>query len=121
MNSNMTHNLDLAITPIFEERMFSIFGMGRSKDPTLQIKGIWVKRGYEDQSTQFQMFSVEFNDLKEVVSGDILPLIHKSYIRLQSYCPVVLRRRVKRISKKKDLNKQIENGKSLVSNMAAVE
>ena len=116
----MTHNLDLAITPNFEERMFSIFGMGRSKDPPLQIRGVWIKRGYEDQSTQFQLFSVEFNDLKDVVSEDILPLIYKSYIRLQSYCPVVLRRRVKRISKKKDLNKQIENGKSLVNNMATV-
>ena len=109
----MTHNLDLAISPIFEERVFSLFGMGRSKDPPLQIKGLWVKRGYEDQSTQFQMFRVDFNDLKDVVSGNILPLIYKSYIRLQSYCPVVLRRRVKRISKKKDLNKQIENGKLL--------
>ena len=97
MNSNTTHYLDIAVAPAFEKAMLSMLGtFRRSYDPPLHVRGVWMKRGQEDQSTQFQLFSVEFNDLKDAVSEDILPLIYRSYIRLQSYCPVVRKRRRKR-------------------------
>ena len=95
MNSNRTHYLDIAVSP--KKAMLSMFGaFRRSDDPPLHVKGAWMKRGQEDQSTQFQLFSVDFDDLKDAVSEEILPLIYKSYIRLQSYCPVVRKRRRKR-------------------------
>lgn len=97
MNSNTTHYLDIAVIPAFERAMLSMpVALRRSYDPPLHVRGVWMKRGQEDQSTQFQLFSVEFNDLKDAVSEDILPLIYRSYIRLQSYCPVVRKRRRKR-------------------------
>ena len=89
MNSNTSHNLDIAIVSNFEHRM----------RPPLIVKGVWMKRGTEEESTQFQMFSVAFDDLRNSVAEDILRLIYRSYVRLQNYCPIVLRKRVKRLPK----------------------
>ena len=98
MNSNMSHNLDIAIIPSFEHRMKYtrkyINGITKSYIPPLIVHGVWMKRGTEDESTQFQMVSVAFDDLRKSVAEDILPLIYRSYVRLQNYCPIVLRKRV---------------------------
>ena len=103
MNSNMSHYLDIAIIPNFEHRMKYIQkyidGITKSYIPPLIVHGVWMKRGTEDESTQFQIFSVDFDDLRESVAEDILPLIYRSYVRLQNYCPIVLRKRFKRLLK----------------------
>ena len=103
MNSNTSHNLDIAITPNFDQKIKYlqkyIEGITKSYIPPLIVRGVWMKRGTEDESTQFQMFSVAFDDLRKSVAEDILPLIYRSYVRLQNYCPIVLRKRVKRLPK----------------------
>ena len=103
MNSNTSHNLDIAITPDFEHGMEYIpkyiSGVTKSYIPPLIVHGVWIRRGTEDESTQFQMFSVAFDDLRNSVAEDILRLIYRSYVRLQNYCPIVLRKRVKRLPK----------------------
>ena len=99
--SNSTHTLNVAINPVFNEIGLPIFNSYRNQFTTsFRVQGIWKNRDQEDQSTQFQLFRVPFKDLQDTVSHtvlpsvfgvqSVLPLIYRSYVRLQEYCPKVL-------------------------------
>ena len=89
MFSNITHNLNIAVRPVFEALRYSLYNPFRKPyGPSLRVQGVWTTRGQEHQSTQFQLFRVPFKDLQKTVSESVLPLIYRSYVRLQEYCPV---------------------------------
>ena len=89
MFSNITHNLNIAVRPAFEALRYSLYNpFHKPYGPSLRVQGVWTTRGQEHQSTQFQLFRVPFKDLQKTVSESVLPLIYRSYVRLQEYCPV---------------------------------
>lgn len=89
MFSNITHNLNIAVRPAFEALRYSLYNpFHKPYEPSLRVRGVWTKRGQEHRSTQFQLFRIPFKDLQKTVSESVLPLIYRSYVRLQEYCPV---------------------------------
>ena len=97
MHSNTTHSLNIAVTPSYNTIGLSLFNTHRTPiNQPLRVQGKWVKRGNENQSNQFQLFRVPFKDLQRTVPQSILPHIYRSYVRLQEYCPNILRTRYKR-------------------------
>ena len=89
MFSNITHNLNIAVRPAFEALRYSLYNpFHKPYGPSLRVRGVWTKRGQEHRSTQFQLFRIPFKDLQKTVSESVLPLIYRSYVRLQEYCPV---------------------------------
>ena len=94
MYSNTTHSLNIAITPSNIGQIgLSLFNTQRTSfNEQHQVQGAWVKRGNENQSNQFQLFRVPFKDLQRNVPQSLLQHIYRSYVRLQEYCPNIIRK-----------------------------